>query len=706
MPLSHTVEKRDGSLAMPGIHSDVQSHLLQYPEERAILAPFAASFFVTWGRRRFAYNTEMSVYFLRPDPAVSDAFGIDREVFLCISSYPTLQPRTMQGVEQIIQEDPARGRVEGSVYFLASGDRNARTWAQSYNYENPQARIPVVFSFDELKSLPHDPWALLNLIGQQLFYRDLFDNQLPVMNELFFFGRDALTADIIDAVRKIQNRGLFGLRKTGKTSVLYKVRRVLQETGSATVLFYDSKLPSIRNLTANEFLLRIISDLERQTKVSFTDMVRSLHPSEAFVRVCSHVSARKPLCIIFDEIEYVSPLAILDQHWKKDFIPFWQTLWSAQSEARRCSFIIAGVNPTVVETDSYAGIQNPMFGIIKPTYLKGLEFDALNKMITFIGSRMGLRFDESAVTHLFQRYGGHPLLTRMACSYIHSQVSSKKIVRPYDISAALISRDDQARDADLTFYCRHIVSELKDFYPLEYLMLDMLAGSNVKEFMDSSSDPDLIRHIAEYGLIRFDEARRPSFAIPVVGRYVASERARIQGSPLRREIIPAPRRVEWLDRRKSALLREARALQVVLRDAGSIQLFAGDSPAETEKFWQVGIVHDEKDFVSFINTMNRSFVEAIEKYGMKLGKPTYLRDDVRKALPELWEALQRIKVYRHRHDHLELYPGVEEAFRTLVSSDLEGKFSAEDVKDGWFVLQQVVLDELLVGTQCGLNRYA
>ena len=69
------------------------------------------------------------------------------------------------------------------------------------------------------------------------------------------------------------------------------------------------------------------------------------------------------LCLIFDEIEYISPSSKLGPHWGDDFIPFWQTIWSAQSQYRKFSFILAGVNASVVEIDRVSGVQNPMFGI-------------------------------------------------------------------------------------------------------------------------------------------------------------------------------------------------------------------------------------------------------------------------------------------------------------------------------------------------------
>ena len=204
--------------------------------------------------------------------------------------------------------------------------------------------------------------------------------------------------------------------------------------------------------------------------------------------------------------------------------------------------------------------------------------------------------------------------------------------------------------------------------------------------------------------MRFSPAGRPSMAMPVVGRYIASERAQRHGNALRREVIPEERRKEWVDRRKSSIVRDVRLLQKALQGAKAPVMFTGDSPPEVEKFWDISVVSREEDFVAFINMMNRCYVEPIERVGKRAGKRDYFWNDTKTAIPELWSALHRIKVYRHRFDHLELEPGTEQACAEFLQSDLEGR-ALGGAPDGWFILQQVVLDELLVGIQCGLNRY-
>jgi hypothetical protein len=451
-------------------------HFRQFPDEAAIIEPFLTLFDLTWARRMRHYNTDLSVYFAKPKQITTDSFGFEQELVIFLTGYSKMQPRVMQAIHRVMSEDGPIGRVDPSVYFLISADQGGRDWTENYMYQHPQHSTPVVLTTTALNRLSNNAWAFRNLIGEQLYFRDLFDYQLPIHNELHFFGRQALTVEIIDSVRKGRNTGLFGLRKTGKTSVLQKVKRTLTTTKLAHVLFYDCKLPATRGLTSNEFLLKLVADLFQSAGRSADKSLADLHPSEAFVRCCAQISKKRPVCIMFDEIEYISPLTRLDGHWKADFIPFWQTLWAAQSQPTRLSLIIAGVNPTVAEVDSFNGVQNPMFGIIKPTYIRGLEDDALRNMIEFFGSRMGLNFTKNAIKYLLAQYGGHPLLTRLACSYVHSSVATQRLERPTPITEKMIKRDEELRDAELTFYCRHIVSELKDFYTTEYEMLEMLSA--------------------------------------------------------------------------------------------------------------------------------------------------------------------------------------------------------------------------------------
>ena len=76
--------------------------------------------------------------------------------------------------------------------------------------------------------------------------------------------------------------------------------------------------------------------------------------------------------------------------------------------------------------DLIDGIQNPLFGIVPYHYLRGLDIDDLRRLVTVLGRRMGMKFENDAIEYLGDRYGGHPLLTRIACSLTHKHFVERK----------------------------------------------------------------------------------------------------------------------------------------------------------------------------------------------------------------------------------------------------------------------------------------
>lgn len=683
-----------------------EGHLVRFPSEEAVLKPFLTGFDVNWAARRKAYNTELSVYFLGPEPFMSQMFGFEHEIGLFVADYPTLEPRTMQAVDAVLRDDPARGRVEQSVFFLCSPAEDGRQWVSDYSARNPQARIPVVFSATAIAGNDHDQWLVRNVLREQLYSRDLFDYKLPLDNDLFFFGREQIVADHFDAIRRSQNRGLFGLRKTGKTSILYKLKRLVERDGLGAFLYYDCKLPSIRMQEWHELLGRIVHDIATAYGLAKpSGSSKTLHVSDQLIDILRLTPEGKTTALVFDEIEYISPLAIEDTHWHKGFVPFWQTLWAAQSQVRRLSNTVVGVNPTVVERDTINEIQNPMFGVIEPRYLRGLAPEEMRGMLRFFGKRMGFSFAFDAMEYLYERYGGHPLLTRMACSEVHRSLDVNSRQRPVELTRADLRLEEGARDAELTFYCRHVVSELKKFYADEYELLEMLAGGEVSDVMDLSREPEYTRHLKEYGLLKTDSVGKPVFAVPVIGQHIGQDLARKEGRPLVKRIVESQRRINWVNSRVTTIAREIRDLCRTIQCQTLPALCIGSSFPEAERFLGLTPVRSNDQFVVFINICNRCLVESVEQVGRTLKARDYYWTTIKSTYPDYWDALQRVKSYRNNDLHLELTQSAEIELRRFLDQDLEGKRVAQ-VPDVWFILQQSVLDGLLLGVQCELNRYS
>ena len=326
----------------------------------------------------------------------------------------------------------------------------------------------------------------------------------------------------------------------------------------------------------------------------------------------------------------------------------------------------------------------------------------MEAMVNFFGPRMGMTFASDALEFLAEQYGGHPLLTRMACSYTNASLDRAHRVRPTMVTRKDLELDRESRDSELTFYCRHVVSELQRFYPDEYEMLEMLASKQIVDVMDLMPSTELTRHLKGYGLIKEMASGKPSFAIPVVGRYVAIELARREGRQLFSRIVPENERQDWVKRRTAAITRELRDLGKMTLKAGTPKLYGRSGFPEAEKFCGLSPAKTEADFESFINTCNRCLVESIDQVGRSLSDPKYFWKVVKPAYPELWEALHRIRLYRNNQLHLELLPVVETELKKQLDVDLDGK-RLNQVVDVWFVLQQCVLDGLFLGAQCEIN---
>jgi hypothetical protein len=362
-----------------------------YPDEESILKPFLPVFSVTWGRRRQAYNTGLSVYFLKPEPSMSESFGFEQEIMLVYSSFNSIEPRAIQAAESFLFDVPARGRVERLTYYFISEAPSTEDWFRSYVSTNQESRLVIPIAASDLRSNASDAWFVRNKTAHLLYGRDLFDHRLPLERDTYFFGRSELVVTLFDAIKRSENRGIFGLRKTGKTSLLFKLERMLRQDSIAEVVYVDCKLPSVRGLRWFELLARLSAELTDKFRLPPARIREGPAAADDFIHLVE--SLPKAALIVFDEVEFISPASTLDEHWRSDFIDFWQVIWACQSRFRKLCTILAGVNPSVVEMDTVAGVQNPLFGIVSYQFLTGLNDEETRTLVRTLGKRMGVVFD-------------------------------------------------------------------------------------------------------------------------------------------------------------------------------------------------------------------------------------------------------------------------------------------------------------------------
>ena len=669
-------------------------------EDEALLKSFLHTFNITWARKRILYGSTLSVFLLQPESFIQETFGFDNEILLLYSSYLHLEPRTIQAAEQILSESPAKGRVETLTYFLVSQDNRVSEWIDKYTSDHRESRIIVGFSTEELTTNANDAWYIRNALIKRFFSRDLFDHRLPLVSDTYFYGRDVILGRYLDSIKSSENRGLFGLRKTGKTSFLFKLQRIFSADNGYIFLYYDCKTPQIRSLSWEKLLLLISTDILKRCNKKIPQK-HNKHTSTYFSEIISKTNNK--IVLVFDEIEYISFVAKLDKHWHQEFIDFWQTIWSCQSQDRNLVTIIAGVNPSVIEVDNIKGIQNPLFGIVSGDYLKGFSFEEMKNMVRQLGRRMGMKFDPSALSYLHKRYGGHPLLTRIACSLIHQRLNIKHEERPVFFDDNRLITEQEEREAELTFYCRHVVSELKEFYSDEYEMLELLASGQEASFIELAQQPEYIKHLIDYGLISYNKNEKPQISIPAIGRYVGLELARQEGRQTIYKLVKDENRNEWLEKRVRSIINDLRFLEKLINSAKSPLLFGPNSFPEAERFKEIKLCNTDETFSFFINTCNRCFVESIENYGKSIGKNKYLWDVIKINYAGLFDALHRIKIYRHEQNHIMLTGQASFDLISYINKDLQGQKPSE-VNNIFFWLQQCILDNLFTGIQIEINQ--
>ena len=131
-----------------------------------------------------------------------------------------------------------------------------------------------------------------------------------------FFGRRILVNTIAQDVRDGRVPGLFGLRKSGKTSLLYELRNALEQgRGNFAFILQDLEyLPSFPDDPIPELLPDLVRSIEDQlgrrsydvsALAAFRDSSGSIPAFRRSVADTLRAHASLHLVIAFDEIEYL-----------------------------------------------------------------------------------------------------------------------------------------------------------------------------------------------------------------------------------------------------------------------------------------------------------------------------------------------------------------------------------------------------------------
>lgn len=513
--------------ARPGIHP--KFYLEKFSEnERTIIRNLSSDWYITSSGNKIRLAASTYNYFLiKPTMLFSEMFNIEREIICVFSPYSNFEPRTLDAFSEA-EKSLSDLRAESICKILISNDNDIEAKIDHLLKVDPEQPIIVPFTFDELMTIS-DQYLIQNRFRKHFYSRNLFDFLSPLKSDLYFFGRSQLVQEIVNRHKSSEHTGLFGLRKSGKTSIIYAVERTLSNSGQ-NYISIDCESPSIHKLRWNELLEKIVLLYHKaiQSKINLDTSSRYIEKSAAdsfeedIIRI--HTSKKKQSTLfIFDEIERITPGTGSSTHWRDsdDFIYFWQTLRGFyQRNPEVFTYMLVGTNPSSVEHAVLVGHDNPLFASIPCQYVPSFGIDQVREMVNKLGKYIGLDFDEIIFSKLTDDFGGHPFLIRQACSVIHKECKGE---RPIKVDKALYEKTKKKFIENSTHYLDMVIQVLKDWYPDEYEMLKYLAQGDTNTFLEFATDnSEFTKHLIGYGLIQHS-ANGYAFNIEAVKEYMCNE---------------------------------------------------------------------------------------------------------------------------------------------------------------------------------------
>lgn len=430
------------------------------------------------------------------------------EVLLLFSPYNEYETRTMDFVDKTLQE--YENRLDKVCIILVSKDEKIEDKIKQLNADNKDSKIVVPFTYYEFLDSEFTKERLEYKLRKYFYNRDLFALESPLKTDAYFFGRTKIVQAFYDKYSLGEQGGLFGLRKVGKTSVLFALERLIKLRGGNSI-YIDCQLPTVHKSRWNELLYYIVNSIKEEYELSddnisskdyYIEKDAALYFEKDMIKLKEALNNRRIL-LIFDEIEHISFKTSTTEFWAEnnDYIHFWQTIRAIYHKDNSLfSFIIAGVNPLCIEETTVNGYDNPIFSMLNPTYLELFSVKDVKEMTSSIGNYMGLNFEEEIFSLLTDDYGGHPFLIRHVCSLINQDI---RIERPYTVTKYDYKHKKEEYDKKISSYIELILNILKKWYPEEYDLLETLLVLGNNKFKEKVQlYENAIQHLLGYGILK------------------------------------------------------------------------------------------------------------------------------------------------------------------------------------------------------------
>lgn len=459
-------------------------------------------------------------------PAVANLFGFTREILAHYSPFPDLEPRLFKNLPYLLRQIPSKRSAEDHVFLVWTPDRLTRRKLDSWSPEGSFTAVALPTIGDARRM----SGAFFETMHGRLASRNLYDESLPVTGG-DFFGRRQLLAQLVDEIRQGNVCGIFGLRKTGKTSLLKEIGQRYQGLNVTDRIFL---LRDLENLPSDpdQLLEAIVADLQSSFLAEFDRRgvkavkLANLKPSASIgeFRRALEVSVQDcrsrgiQIVLALDEIESVVGDAKQISGDSRPVVPeFLGTLRSLVQENANFNVVLAGITSAAFELGYLYKRENPMFSWAKVFYLPPLSAMDITQLTKDVGARMAVHWTEDGLRAIYNESGGNVFLHRTLAAYIASRLASGPTA-PRRVDAELVARSVRPWRRSVAQRLQEMLESTERHYPVECELLNAFVQD--RTVFDELADgfPGEVHRLLSLGLI--DETEDGDFRLGALSAHL------------------------------------------------------------------------------------------------------------------------------------------------------------------------------------------
>ncbi|KST66441.1 HEAT repeat domain-containing protein [Mastigocoleus testarum] len=425
--------------------------LLQQHEQKTqyldLVAKFLEQVDATVKREQKLYltieNIESSLRNYAPFPvAIAIDTPTDEDISHLVKLSQQLKAESTAETEITTERSPKAGLL---IYKIPP-DPAARMEIAKVRLRDNFLLIPIpITSVEKALSDKDNCIGLLDeYIDRYLQHADFFDDRNAITDTLSFFGRTEILQRLGEELLRHQALGLFGLRKSGKTSVLIQLGFMLREY---PIIHIDLQSYGGSRYAVDLFnkIIDGLSSLESETPFpQFAPFPREQPAAELtteFIqRVNEYVSViqnqtkyhnqkkyKLPIPCFLDEVERIIPTPEHDREKAEEFNAFFGAL-RVLCQEKKISLLVADVHPDCNRINSWtqAGVAtNPVFSFFKEIFLPPFSEEETQEMLVNLGKLMGLEFDAATPQQIHYQSGGHPFVSRQIARFLTNKIKDQ-----------------------------------------------------------------------------------------------------------------------------------------------------------------------------------------------------------------------------------------------------------------------------------------